>query len=63
VPGVRVGAVIREYYPRAWQHLYKKMAMAPLWSTLFRGGLLEESVLTSSDGPGVVSARLAWFLA
>jgi hypothetical protein len=59
--------VIREHYPRAWQHLRNaqqaKMAMAPLWSTLLRDGLVKESVLTSPDGAGIISARLAWFIA
>jgi hypothetical protein len=56
--------VIREYYPRAWQHLrdaqQAKTAMAQLWSTLLRGGLVEESVVTHPDGSGVIGALLAW---
>ncbi|MEU1003767.1 hypothetical protein [Streptomyces tibetensis] len=64
VPAVRVGAVIREHYPRAWQHLHDaqqaKRAMASLWSTLLQGGLVEENVVTYADGSGVISAWLAW---
>lgn len=64
MPAARVGAVIREYYPRAWQHLrdaqQAKMAMAPLWSTLLKDGLVEESVVTHPDGSGVIGAWLAW---
>ncbi len=56
--------MIREYYPRAWQHLrdaqQAKMAMAPLWSTLLKDGLVEESVVTHPDGSGVIGAWLAW---
>ncbi|SOE19077.1 hypothetical protein SAMN05442782_0020 [Streptomyces sp. OK228] len=36
------------------------MGMAPLWSTLLRGGLFEESVVTHADGSGDISAWLAW---
>lgn len=60
----RVGAVIREHYPRAWQHLrdaqQAKTAMASLWSTLLRGGLVKEGVVTHADGSGVISAWVAW---
>ncbi|WP_406485919.1 hypothetical protein [Streptomyces phaeochromogenes] len=38
--------MIREYYPRAWQHLRNaqqaKTAMAPLWSTLLRDSLASQ---------------------
>lgn len=64
VPAVRVDDVIKEYYPQAWQHLRNaqqaKMAMAPLWSTLLKGGLVEESAVTHADGSGAISAWLAW---
>ncbi|MFD9749162.1 hypothetical protein [[Kitasatospora] papulosa] len=56
--------MIRENYPRAHEHLQKaqqaKVAMASLWGTLLEGDLVEESVVTHSDGSGVISAWLAW---
>ncbi|MFF4576282.1 hypothetical protein [Streptomyces sp. NPDC001410] len=56
--------MIREYYPRAWQHLDNarraETAMARLWNTLLDGGLVEEGVVTHPDGSGFITAWLAW---
>lgn len=60
----RVRTVIREHYPRAWQHLQNaqqaRAEMVSLWSTLVQGGLVEESVVTHADGSGSLSMWLAW---
>lgn len=64
VAAVRVDAVIREYYPRAWQHLNNarraETTMARLWNTLLEGGLVEEGVVTHPDGSGLITAWLTW---
>ncbi|WP_231978172.1 hypothetical protein [Streptomyces sp. TLI_053] len=56
--------MIREHYPRAWQHLQDarqaKAAMAVLWGRLLEDGLVEEGVVTDADGSGVIGARVAW---
>ncbi|MFJ9352586.1 hypothetical protein [Streptomyces sp. NPDC101237] len=52
--------MIREYYPRAAQHLLNaqlaKVESASLWSTLLEGGLVDQEVVTYPDGSGVISA-------
>ncbi|MFD4231384.1 hypothetical protein [Streptomyces sp. NPDC058545] len=64
LPGSRVAAVIGQYYPRAGRHLRNaqqaKSAMASLWSVLLDGGLVQESVVTNTDGSGTISAFLTW---
>ncbi|MEU4110877.1 hypothetical protein [Streptomyces sp. NPDC027717] len=56
--------MIREHYPRAWEHLRAaqraKAAMASSWNTLVLDELVQESVVTYPDGSGTIGAWLAW---
>ncbi|MEV0192352.1 hypothetical protein AB0I39_27950 [Kitasatospora purpeofusca] len=56
--------MIREHYPRAWQHLQDaqqaKAAMAVLWGRVLENGLVEEGLVTDADGSGVIGAWVVW---